>query len=103
MTTASQMLTPPIIAVGFLCQRSVFGFATRPTRRANTRTTGVSASASTSETACGIKLKPLNENIGNGELDELRSYSIGPAKASGTFVADETRSQRERPLCGCRV
>ena len=30
MTTASQMATPPSMAVGFLCQRSVFGLATMP-------------------------------------------------------------------------
>src|SRR5260221_183367 len=30
------------MAVGFLCQRSTFGFATNPQRRANVRTTGIS-------------------------------------------------------------
>ena len=30
MTTESQIATPPSMAVGFLCQRSVLGSATKP-------------------------------------------------------------------------
>src|SRR5438132_13746161 len=74
------MATPPIIAVGFLCQRSVFGFATNPQRRANARTSGVSISASANETAGGIRLDKLRGNI----FCKLRgkSYSISSSKAS---------------------
>src|SRR5437773_269750 len=61
--TASQMATPPIIAVEFLCQRSVFGLATNPQRRANIRTNGVNKSASANETAGGIRLDKLRGNI----------------------------------------
>src|SRR5438034_9613949 len=57
------MATPPIIAVEFLCQRSVFGLATNPQRRANVRTNGVNKSASANETTGGIRLDKLRENI----------------------------------------
>src|SRR5438034_2867866 len=57
------MATPPIIAVEFLCQRSVFGLATNPQRRANIRTNGVNKSASANETAGGIRLDKLRGNI----------------------------------------
>src|SRR6266849_5990993 len=58
-TTATQIATPPIIAVGFLCQRSIFGLATNPQRRANVRTTGVSARASANDAAGGNKIEAL--------------------------------------------
>src|SRR6185436_15149925 len=48
--TAAQIATPPIIAVGRLCQRSVFGLATNPQRLARLRTTGVSAVARANDT-----------------------------------------------------
>ncbi len=35
------MATPPIMAVGIRCQRSAFGAATAPMRRARARTAGV--------------------------------------------------------------
>ena len=38
---ATTIAGPPISVVGFLCQRSAFGFATRPARRAPYRATGV--------------------------------------------------------------
>src|SRR5437762_2423615 len=43
-TTATKMATPPSIAVGFLCHRSLLGLAITPRRRAAARTTGVRAS-----------------------------------------------------------
>src|SRR5437870_13502022 len=49
--TASQIATPPIIAVGRLCQRSVLGLATNPHRRARLRTTGVKAAARANDTS----------------------------------------------------
>src|SRR3982751_6042288 len=45
------MLTPPSIAVGFLCQRSILGFATTPALRATARTKGVNRSASANDRA----------------------------------------------------
>src|SRR5689334_14987534 len=54
MTTESQIATPPSIAVGFLCQRSVLGTATKPKRRANARTRGVSMSARQNDAATVI-------------------------------------------------
>jgi hypothetical protein len=56
MTTASQIATPPIIAVGFLCQRSVLGLAINPHLRAKTLTTGVKAAARAKDTKGGINL-----------------------------------------------
>src|SRR6185503_13272908 len=47
------MATPPIIAVGFLLQRSPRGLAMTPLRRANARTRGVSASERASAAAAG--------------------------------------------------
>jgi hypothetical protein len=43
--TARKMATPPSIAVGLRCQRSFFGMATLPKRRANARTIGVAIAA----------------------------------------------------------
>src|SRR5258706_15401058 len=48
---ATNIATPPSIAVGFLCQRSDFGFATKPDRNAKLRTRRVIMKPST-------KLKP---------------------------------------------
>src|SRR3954468_17658460 len=45
--TVRKIAIPPSMAVGFLCQRSVLGFATAPHRRAKFRTTGVRISEST--------------------------------------------------------
>ena len=61
MTTASQMATPPIIAVGFLCQRSVLGLAINPHLRARTLTTGVKATARAKDTKGGINLSGVIE------------------------------------------
>src|SRR5947209_7464757 len=47
------MLMPPSIAVGFLCQRSIFGLATTPQRRASARTVGVNPSASANDSTTG--------------------------------------------------
>src|SRR5262245_55060275 len=51
MTNVNQIATPPNMAVGFLCQRSIFGTATAPVRRANARTRGVSNRARANEAA----------------------------------------------------
>src|SRR5215213_11506646 len=59
MATASQIATPPSIAVGFLCQRSVFGTATKPKRRATARTSGVSISAKQKEAATARRVRGL--------------------------------------------
>jgi hypothetical protein len=49
--TARKSAMPPSIAVGLLCQRSLFGLATAPARRAIPRTRGVSMTAIKNETA----------------------------------------------------
>src|SRR5215218_10166117 len=46
-SVARNIATPPIIAVGRLCQRSDFGFATNPVWDANSRTAYVKAAART--------------------------------------------------------
>src|SRR3954453_10192427 len=61
--TAIQIPTPPIIAVGRLCQRSVFGLATNPQPRASAPTTGVNAAARANDTSAGIKFDGLIEFI----------------------------------------
>src|SRR6476661_10717932 len=101
MMTVSHMTMPPSIAVGFLCQRSVFGTATMPLRRANARTRGVSNKAKTNEVAtatatnirglkgiahrsefCGIR---VTRRRGGGHSDNrLRSQGYHP----GSFVAE---------------
>jgi hypothetical protein len=78
MTTASHIATPPIIAVGFLCQRSVFGLAINPHLRAKTLTTGVKAAARAKDTKGGINLSGVTE-IMNKSV-ERKSYSIGQVK-----------------------
>ena len=75
--TASQIATPPIIAVGFLCQRSVLGLATNPSCLAKTLTTGVKATASTNDTTGGINFPGATEIICKSGK---RSYSIGEVK-----------------------
>src|SRR5215510_7582118 len=67
MTTESQIATPPSIAVGFLCQRSVLGTATKPKRRATARTSGVSIRARQKEAATARRVRGLN-GIGAGKL-----------------------------------
>src|SRR5437868_8294116 len=79
--TASQIATPPIIAVGRLCQRSVFGLATNPQRRASRRTTGVKAAASANDTSGTNKYDGLTGIINATKLAE-KSYSIEGGKAS---------------------
>ena len=61
MTTESQNAVPPSIAVGFLCQRSVFGTATKPKRRAQARTKGVSTSAKQKEAATASSVRGLKD------------------------------------------
>src|SRR6185437_8243298 len=61
MTTESQIATPPSIAVGFLCQRSVFGAATKPKRRAAARTNGVSINAKQKEAATARGVRELKD------------------------------------------
>src|SRR5688500_16991395 len=51
MITESEIAAPPSIAVGFLCQRSVFGCATKPKRRASARTKKVRTSAKQKDVA----------------------------------------------------
>jgi hypothetical protein len=75
------MPTPPIIAVVLLCQRSLFGLATKPQRRASARTTGVRASASAKDIAGGSKFETLRDTMLRIKGDELKSYSIKAAKA----------------------
>ncbi len=64
MATESQIATPPSIAVGFLCQRSVFGTATKPKRRATARTSGVSISAKQKEAATARRVRGLKDMSG---------------------------------------
>src|ERR1043166_4855673 len=85
--TESQMLRPPSIAVGFLCQRSVFGFATTPIRRASARMRGVSATASPNATAGGTNPETFSGNIENRPSELVRSYSIARPKASHNSLA----------------
>src|SRR5215210_7792444 len=59
MTTESQIATPPSIAVGFLCQRSILGTATKPKRRARARTSGVSTSARQNDAATARSVRGL--------------------------------------------
>src|SRR5678815_2686869 len=59
MTTESQIAAPPSMAVGFLCQRSVLGTATKPKRRANARTSGVSISAKQKDAATARSVRGL--------------------------------------------
>ena len=61
--TANQIATPPIIAVGFLCQRSLVGRATKPRRRDIARITGVRARARASDTTEGVRFDKLIESI----------------------------------------
>src|SRR2546421_9094255 len=56
-----KIATPPSIAVGFLCQRSVFGRATTPQRRANARTIGVRISASANDATTGRRSESLSD------------------------------------------
>src|SRR5262249_36537350 len=67
ITTASQIATPPIMAVDFLCQRSVFGLATNPKRWAKTLTAGVKAAPRAKDTSGGINLAKAT-----GIIDEIR-------------------------------
>src|SRR6185295_9286630 len=69
MTTESQIATPPSIAVGFLCQRSVLGTATKPNRRAIARTRGVSMSARQNDAATARSVRGLK-----GILDNLANH-----------------------------
>src|SRR6185437_2095637 len=85
--TANQMPSPPNIAVGFLCQRSVFGFATNPRLLASRRTSGVSASASANDTRGGTKPETFSGNIKNGPSELVKSYSIAGPKASQKIFA----------------
>jgi hypothetical protein len=64
MTTESQIATPPSMAVGFLCQRSIFGLATKPKRRANARTNGVSMSARQNDAATASSVRGLKGIVG---------------------------------------
>src|ERR1044072_6536498 len=59
MMTVSQIATPPSIAVGFLCQRSILGLAIKPKRRANARTSGVSMSARQNDAATASSVRGL--------------------------------------------
>jgi hypothetical protein len=72
MTTDNQIATPPSIAVAFLCQRSVFGFATTPNRRAKARTRGVRTKAKTNDAASASMLSGLDgisSGWGNFQID----------------------------------
>jgi hypothetical protein len=60
LITESQIATPPSIAVGFLCQRSVFGCATKPKRRASARTKKVRISAKQKDIATARIVRGLN-------------------------------------------
>src|SRR5688500_1831518 len=60
MTTESQIAAPPSIAVGFLCQRSIFGFSTESKRRAKVRTSNVSTSAKQNDAATAKSVRGLN-------------------------------------------
>src|SRR5436190_24015107 len=71
--TASQIATPPIIAVGRLCQRSVFGLATKPQRGARVRTTGVSAAANANDTIGATMFESLIGIMCLGLLEEKTS------------------------------
>ena len=71
--TASQIATPPIRAVGRLCQRSIFGFATNPHRRARLRTTGVSAAASANDTTGAAMFDGLTGIMCPGLFEEKAS------------------------------
>src|SRR5689334_25231357 len=91
MMTESQMPRPPSMAVGFLCQRSVLGFATMPIRRASARTAGVNAIASTNAAAGGTKPGTFSGNIENWPSELVKSYSIAGPKASHIFFRAEGR------------
>jgi hypothetical protein len=60
MTTENPIATPPNMAVGCLCQRSILGLATTPNLRANILTTGVRVRAIISEAATASKVRGLN-------------------------------------------
>src|SRR5262245_52282278 len=81
INTESQIATPPNIAVGFLCQRSIFGLATIPKRRASILTTGVRTRARTKETAtasrvCGLKGIVLTGNRQAKELSDQVQFCV---------------------------
>src|SRR4026208_1806087 len=59
MTTESQIAAPPSMAVGFLCQRSILGTATKPRRGAKARTKGVSTSAKQNDAATARSVRGL--------------------------------------------
>src|SRR4051794_40735517 len=75
-TVAMAMATPPSIAVGFECQRSLFGLATAPMRRAKAATSGVNASdamnAATAALTRGAKLFFLVCDHGAEDVVERR-------------------------------
>src|ERR1700752_4920804 len=72
ITAANQIATPPIMAVGFLCQRSVLGLATNPQRVAKALTTGVSPAASAKDTKGGTRLSSVRETI--NEIGERKLF-----------------------------
>ena len=91
---ASQIATPPSIAVGFLCQRSVFGFATMPERRARARTSGVSASAKLADTAAANRFLKVN-GMNGGKWD----YILSDSSVAGKLVDQWHRDQASRAVC----
>src|SRR5262245_13430928 len=68
------MATPPIMAVGFLCQRSVWGEATKPQRRAPARTSGVATRVITKAAATGKKDTGISTDLEVAKLFQKLDY-----------------------------
>src|SRR6185369_5689327 len=108
MTTENQMATPPNMAVGFLCQRSVLGLATTPKRRANALTSGVRTRARPKAAATGSSVRGLKgifnqvsgdnpvlckrpnfrrKTIRYGAAKQAGQQNLGARQLAGTFRA----------------
>src|ERR1035437_621839 len=100
---------PPISAVGFLCQRSAFGFATRLASRARRRATGVRMAAARTLTAKVRRIRTGSDGdtvVFGHQVDDLREPSprLEPNEgADFSNVGDPARHVLESRLVGLIV
>src|SRR6267143_489521 len=87
MTTDNHTAMPPSMAVGLLCQRSVFGLATMPYCLASARTSGVRASANKADAAKASSC--VDPNDIRPEKRKQKCQIQGQKKASRSLASDQ--------------
>src|SRR5450759_689874 len=100
---------PPISAVGFLCQRSAFGFATRLASRARRRATGVRMTATRTLTVKVRRIRTGSDGdtvVFGHQVDDLRKARArleSHERADLADVGDPSRHVLEPGLVGLIV